>query len=195
MNKAAFLDRDGVINRKARKGEYILGWKEVEFLPGVVEALRLLKQAGYSVVVITNQRCVAKGLISIPVLESMHQRMREELGRAGAVIDAIYYCPHEEQLACGCRKPAPGMLFQASRDHAIDLAASWMIGDSDIDVEAGRNAGCMTARLLENGETSQRPADVVASSLLDAVRQILRQEVSPDLPLDQSAHNSEDERR
>ena len=178
MNKAAFLDRDGVLNRKAPKGGYITRWEEMEFLPGVVEAITLLKQAGFHVIVITNQRCAAKGLITIPALESLHQRMREELGKAGAVIDAVYYCPHEYEPKCDCRKPAPGMLLQASRDHAIDLAASWMIGDSDIDVEAGRNAGCKTARLLEPGarEKDGAGADLVAVSLLDAVRQVLRQE-------------------
>jgi D-glycero-D-manno-heptose 1,7-bisphosphate phosphatase len=189
MNKAAFLDRDGVINRKAQKGEYILRWEDVVFLPGVVEAIGLLKQAGYRIVVVTNQRCVAKGLISIPALESLHQRMREELSNAGATIDAIYYCPHEYQPICGCRKPAPGMLIEASREHALVLAASWMIGDSDIDVEAGRNAGCMTARLVENGETPRHRADVVASSLLDAAGQILRYETPTNSPRDQKVRS------
>jgi len=176
MNKAAFLDRDGVINRKARKGEYITRWEEVQFLPGVVEAIALLRQAEFRVIVITNQRCVAKGLVTIPALECLHRRMREELGKSGAVIDAFYYCPHETLPACSCRKPAPGMLLAASREHAIDLGASWMIGDSEIDVEAGRNAGCRTARLLEKDDAGDGRADLVAVSLLDAVRRMIGQE-------------------
>jgi D-glycero-D-manno-heptose 1,7-bisphosphate phosphatase len=176
MNKAAFLDRDGVINRKAPKGGYITRWEEMEFLPGVAEAITLLKNAGFQVIAITNQRCVAKGLINIPALESLHQRMLEELGKAGAVMDAVYYCPHEYEPKCDCRKPAPGMLLQASREHAIDLGASWMIGDSEIDVEAGRNAGCKTVRLLDPEAREKAGADLVAVSLLDAVRQVLRQE-------------------
>ncbi len=176
MNKAAFLDRDGVINRKARKGEYITRWEDVQFLPGVVEAIALLQQAEFRVIVITNQRCVAKGLVTIPALESLHQRMREELGKCGAVIDAFYYCPHEMLPACSCRKPAAGMLLAASREHAIDLAASWMIGDSQIDVEAGRNAGCRTVRLLEEDDAGDGRADLVAASLLDAVRRMIEQE-------------------
>src|ERR1043165_1767277 len=121
MNKAAFLDRDGVINRKAHKGEYITRWEDLRFLPGVAEAIALLKQSGYLVVVITNQRCVAKGQITIPELEALHQRMREHLAKSGAVIDAVYYCPHEKEPVCRCRKPAPAMLLDAARDHKTDL--------------------------------------------------------------------------
>jgi len=176
MNKAAFLDRDGVINRKAHKGEYITRWEDLRFLPGVAEAIALLKQSGYLVVVITNQRCVAKGQITIPELEALHQRMREHLAKSGAVIDAVYYCPHEKEPVCRCRKPAPGMLLDAARDHKIDLTASWMIGDSKIDVEAGRNAGCKTAWLDAGNETAEVSADLTAPSLLDAVQQILQRE-------------------
>jgi D-glycero-D-manno-heptose 1,7-bisphosphate phosphatase len=174
MNRAAFLDRDGVINRKARQGEYITQWEEMQILPGVAEAIALLKRSGFRVIVVTNQRCVAKGLITIPQIESLHRRMNEELTLAGAAIDAVYYCPHEKDPVCGCRKPAPGMLLTAAQEHGIDLAASWMIGDSEIDVEAGRNAGCKTARLLGSNEGANGSADVVAPSLLDVVRQMLR---------------------
>lgn len=176
MNRAAFLDRDGVINRKARKGEYITRWDEVQFLPGVPEAIALLKQSGFRVIVITNQRCVAKGLITIPELEALHRRMVNELAKAGAIIDAVYYCPHEKQPTCRCRKPAPGMLLEAARDHQIDLASSWMIGDSDIDIEAGKNAGCKTARLVDSNESASGNPDVIAPSLLPAIHQILQRE-------------------
>ncbi len=174
MNKAAFLDRDGVINRKARTGEYITRWDDVEFLPGVTEAIVLLKRSGFRVIVITNQRCVAKGQITVPELESLHERMVAELGKTGAHIDAVYYCPHEKQPACRCRKPAPGLLLDAARDHQVDLAASWMIGDSGIDIEAGKNAGCKTARLADSSESDNGNPDVIAPSLLSAVRQILQ---------------------
>jgi D-glycero-D-manno-heptose 1,7-bisphosphate phosphatase len=190
--KAVFLDRDGVINRKAREGQYVTSWEQMEFLPGALEAVRLLNQAGYFVVVASNQRCVAKGLITSSQLEALHNRMRREFESAGAVIDAIYYCPHDHQPPCGCRKPAPGMLLEAARKHIIDLAASWMIGDSEHDVAAGRSAGCRTVRVIEDGgsivqtpmgqrmdegmgaEIDQR-ADVVASSLLGAVQIVLAQ--------------------
>lgn len=172
MKKAAFLDRDGVLNRKAPEGQYVTRWEEMEFLPGVREAVRLLNQAGYFVAIVSNQRCVAKGLITISELDSMHARMRQEFNAAGAMIDAIYYCPHDFQPPCSCRKPQPGMLLEAARKHNLDLAESWMIGDSRHDVEAGMSAGCRTVRLLEGGESS-RGADLIASSLLAAVQKIL----------------------
>ena len=179
MNKAAFLDRDGVINRKAREGDYITRWDDVQILPGVAEAIANLNRAGFQVIVATNQRCVAKGLISIADLETLHQEIHGVLADAGAVIDAVYYCPHENEPRCRCRKPAPGMLLDAARDHEIALNASWMIGDSPADIVAGRTAGCKTALVgMSRSEMSSEP-DVVATSLLDAVQQILEREALP----------------
>jgi D-glycero-D-manno-heptose 1,7-bisphosphate phosphatase len=177
-----FLDRDGVINRKPPEGQYVTRWEDFHVLPGVVESIALLNRAGFSVIVVTNQRCIAKGLMTVANLEKMHEKMIDLLARAGAMIDGIYYCPHEMQQSCSCRKPAPGMLRDAASSRSIDLPASWMIGDSDIDVQAGKNAGCKTARLLATNETiaesgrlgtARNRADIVALSLVDAVRQIL----------------------
>ncbi|HSZ01591.1 MAG TPA: HAD family hydrolase [Terriglobales bacterium] len=177
MNKAAFLDRDGVINRKApTEDDYITRWEEMDILPGVVEAIALLNQASFRVIIVSNQRCVAKGLLTEGELDSMHSRMCSELAARGAHIDGVYYCPHEEQPPCSCRKPEPGMLFAAADEQQVDLSFSWMIGDSDKDVEAGRKAGCKTARLLKGNETGNDKADVVVRSLLEATRQILRWE-------------------
>src|SRR5437764_1430871 len=109
--KAAFLDRDGVINQKAPEGAYITRWEDVKFLPGVDEAIAQLNRAKWLVIIISNQRCVARGLISISELEALHRRMSDWLVARGATIDAIYYCPHEKtDPPCDCRKPAPGML-------------------------------------------------------------------------------------
>jgi len=173
MKRAAFLDRDGVINRKPKEGQYVTRWEEMQFLPGVAEGIALLIGAGFCVIVASNQRCVAKGLLTVRELDLIHQRMCQELAAAGAVITEVYYCPHETQPPCSCRKPAPGMLLAAARAHEIDLAASWMIGDSDIDVEAGKNAGCKTARILKSDQIASGSADVLAQSLLLAVHQIL----------------------
>jgi D-glycero-D-manno-heptose 1,7-bisphosphate phosphatase len=179
MNKAAFLDRDGVINQKApTEDEYITSWEEMQILPGVVDAITLLNRAGFQVIVVSNQRCVAKGLLTVADLDSLHQRLRNELGALGAKIDEIYYCPHEEQPPCGCRKPEPGMLFKAASEHHIDLNSSWMIGDSEKDVKAGRKAGCSTARILRPRVTADGNADVIAPSLLEAVYQILEHEAT-----------------
>ncbi len=175
MNKAVFLDRDGVINRKARaEGEYITRWEDMEILPGVGEALAWLNRVGFQVIIVTNQRAVAKGLITIEQLDAIHRRMCQYLSRAGARIDGIYYCPHVLDPPCTCRKPKPGMLLEAARAHDIDLAASWMIGDSEKDVEAGKRAGCRTARLIKNGESTNGSADVVASSLPAVIHKIFK---------------------
>ena len=175
-SRAVFLDRDGVINRKHPEDGYVTCWEDLRFLPGVAESIALLNHANFRVIVVSNQRCVARGLVTPQTLDSIHQRMCDWLAAAGARIDAIYYCPHETQPPCSCRKPAPGMLLTAAREHQVDLAASWMIGDSEIDIEAGRNAGCRTVRLLGGPETFTVSADVVASSLLEAVHQILQRE-------------------
>jgi D-glycero-D-manno-heptose 1,7-bisphosphate phosphatase len=176
VDKAAFLDRDGVINRKAKPGEYVTRWEDMHVLPGVAASIMLLNQAGFRVIVASNQRCVAKGLITTADLDAMHRRMCNHLASSGATIDSIYYCPHEAAPPCDCRKPAPGMLLAAARRHQLDLSESWMIGDSEIDVAAGRNAGCRTARVITEGESAVGSADVVAQSLPDAIRQILQLE-------------------
>jgi D-glycero-D-manno-heptose 1,7-bisphosphate phosphatase len=146
----------------------------MEFLPGACEAIRCLNNAGFLVIVVSNQRCVAKGLITTEELESMHARMCSEFHAAGAIIDAVYYCPHDNQPSCGCRKPQPGMLLDAARVHDVLLGASWMIGDSEKDMQAGRNAGCSTAQVVADEQSASGCADLVAASLLDAIRKILQ---------------------
>jgi len=174
MNRAVFLDRDGVINRKPYSDDdYITRWEEMEILPGVTEAITGLNRAGYRVIVVTNQRGIAKGLVTAAELESIHKRMCEQLGRVGARIDAVFCCPHELVPPCSCRKPEPGMLLEAARRFNIDLTASWMIGDSEKDIEAGKRAGCRTVRLIADATSANGTADVVASSLLSAIPAIL----------------------
>jgi D-glycero-D-manno-heptose 1,7-bisphosphate phosphatase len=174
MTKAAFLDRDGVINEKATENGYIKIWDEMRIFPDVVPAIALLNQAGFRVIVVTNQRCIAKGLLTAAQLEAIHRNMCDEISTAGAKIDAVYYCPHEKHPACDCRKPRPGMLFEAAREYDIDLGASWIIGDSQADLDAGRAAGCKTALLTNNNEKKPVQADVVGRSLLEAVQAIFQ---------------------
>ena len=193
MPKAVFIDRDGVINQKPREGEYITSWGDFHILPGVAEAIALLKKAEYAVIVVTNQRCVAKGPIAIAELEEIHARMRESLARSGATLDGIYYCPHDYQSQCKCRKPAPGMLLEAAQTLGLDLGSSWMVGDSDIDIQAGKNAGCKTARVVvadekkltadKDAENGNR-AEVTASSLLDSVQQLLKWDAGKEMNLE-----------
>lgn len=173
MKKAAFLDRDGVINRKRPEGEYVTRWEEMEFLPGVADAIVSLTNAGFTVIVVSNQRCVAKGLLAMADLRIIHEQTCKHFAALGATISAGYYCPHDLYPPCDCRKPSPGLLFTAAREHGIDLAASWMIGDSESDMVAGKKAGCRTARILEADEQAAESADIFADSLPKAVQQIL----------------------
>ena len=172
LRPAVFLDRDGVINRKALAGGYITRWEDFEFLPGVELAIARLNAAGVDVIVVTNQRCVAKGLISLAELRELHRRMADSLAQRGARIDAIYCCPHESEPVCRCRKPAPGMFLDAAQDRGIDLQKSWMVGDSEIDIAAGKNAGCKTGLITGEGRRNEL-AEIAADSLPDAVEQIL----------------------
>jgi len=174
MKKAVFLDRDGVINRKAPEGQYVTRWEDMEFLAGSHDAVRLFNDAGFLVIVVSNQRCVAKGLITTTDLESLHERMRREFQAADARIDAVYYCPHDNEPPCGCRKPQPGMLLDAACAHDVKLGASWMIGDSTHDIEAGRSAGCHTAQIVVNGHQTHNGVELLAASLLDAAHKILQ---------------------
>ncbi len=173
MNRAAFLDRDGVINRKAPGDGYVTCWEDMHLLPGVAQAVSLLNKAQFKVIVVSNQRCVAKGLVTTADVDAIHRRLCKELAAAGAVIDGVYYCPHEEQPPCDCRKPEPGMLLSAALQHDLDLAASWMIGDSEVDITAGKKAGCKTVRLIGIDKRPNGSADVIASSLIEAVPKIL----------------------
>jgi D-glycero-D-manno-heptose 1,7-bisphosphate phosphatase len=182
MDRAIFLDRDGVINCKAPEGRYVTRWEDFHFLPGAWEGIKQLNRAGFHVIVVTNQRCVAKGLITEMELERLHRKMIDELAKVGATIDAVYYCPHELEPPCHCRKPSPGMLLEAARLRSLDLSSSWMIGDSDADILAGKNAGCRTVRVsaedpkgreTESGGSAACTADVLAASLLEAVPPIL----------------------
>jgi D-glycero-D-manno-heptose 1,7-bisphosphate phosphatase len=112
--------------------------------------------------------------MSVRELEAMHLRMCDEFMANGARIDAVYYCPHDSDVHCVCRKPSAGMLLAAARTHTIDLNASWIIGDSDSDIQAGRNAGCRTARILRNNEAPTGGSDVVGACLFDAACALLR---------------------
>jgi D-glycero-D-manno-heptose 1,7-bisphosphate phosphatase len=147
----AFLDRDGTINEKAGPGEYVTDPRGLRILEGAAPAIRRLNDAQMTVIVVTNQRGVALGRMTELELEWIHLRLEELLeAEAGARVDAILHCPHERDT-CECRKPAPGLLVKArERWPWIDLGASVMIGDSDIDVMAGRAVAARTIRLGED---------------------------------------------
>jgi len=171
-----FLDRDGVINRRI-PGDYVKRWEEFEFLPGVPEALAQLRRAGHFTVVVSNQRGIAHGIMTAEDVDAVHHRMQTELRAHDAEIDAIYYCP---DMNGPMRKPAPGMLLAAARDHPrIDLARSVMIGDSVTDLMAGAAAGARCVLIAEGDDRkakleAAREAGITvegcASTLLEAVQ-------------------------
>ena len=137
-----FLDRDGVLNRKPPSAQYVRSWDEFEWLPGSKEALRLLKQAGYRVVVISNQAGVGRGIFTESALNEIHDQMMGDVARAGGSIDAIYYCPHDWESGCECRKPKSGLLFRAQKELHLDLTRTLFIGDDERDGQAAHTAGC-----------------------------------------------------
>lgn len=141
--KTVFLDRDGVINVKAPEGDYIKSWGEFHFLPGAIEAIRLLNDHNWHVVIITNQRGIARHLMTMHDLNKIHFFMEEELQNHGAHVDGIYVCPHEKGT-CHCRKPDIGLFLQAEQEFPVDKSKSWMVGDSESDIKAGRNYGIRT---------------------------------------------------
>ena len=142
--QAVILDRDGVLNERPPRAQYVTTWQEFRWLPHVFEALRLLQDAQYKLILATNQPGIARGVMTEDDLSSLHGRMTEELAQAGVEIDAIYHCPHGWDDGCFCRKPSPGMLFQAQRDFHLDLTKTLFVGDDDRDQEAGQAAGCLT---------------------------------------------------
>lgn len=179
--RAVFLDKDGTLVDNV---PYNIDLAQVRLCHGVAEGLRHLQQQGYRLFIVTNQSGVARGLFPESALAPMFSHLRQMLAVEGATIDACYYCPHhndgviaEYAISCNCRKPLPGMLQRASREHDIDLAASWMIGDILHDVECGRRAGCRTI-LIDNGNETEwlasplRIPDFIAPNMLAAAAMI-----------------------
>lgn len=174
--RAIFLDRDGTVN--VYKG-FIRKNQDLELLPKVSEAIKKINQAGYLCIIVTNQPVIARGECSFEELDNIHMKLETELGKEGAYIDALYYCPHhpdkgfegerpEYKMECECRKPKAGMLLEAAKFYNIDLQKSYMIGDSENDILAGKNAGVSTV-YLENELNNKYDADKVYASLYDFV--------------------------
>lgn len=175
-NKAAFIDRDGVINEE--RG-YVHRAEDFVLLPGVPEGLALLADAGYKLVVVTNQAGIARGYYDEDAVSRLHAHMTALLAEHSIVLDAIYYCPHHPdgavsayRSACGCRKPADGMLRKAAVDLQLDLTASVLIGDKISDIEAGETAGVFLTVLVESGhaidDSARHKAGRVARDLSEA---------------------------
>ncbi len=187
LARAVFLDKDGTLVEDV---PYNVDPARIRLAPGAGEGLRLLRQVGYRLIVVSNQSGVARGYFGEAALRAVETRLRELAVEAGAEVDGFYYCPHYAggvvqayAVECTCRKPAPGLILRAAADLGIDPDASWMVGDILDDVEAGRHAGCRTV-LLDNGHETEwligpeRVPDVTAADLLEAAEVILEGERS-----------------
>jgi D-glycero-D-manno-heptose 1,7-bisphosphate phosphatase len=175
---AVFLDRDGVLNYN--RSDHIRTPEEYVPIPGAAAAVAALKQAGWVVVVVSNQSGLGRGLFDREALDAIMAKMRTELESAGGSPDAVYYCPHSPGAGCDCRKPKPGLVLQAAREHGLNLRRSFFVGDSASDVACGQAAGLQTV-LVQTGLPEQRPdpaavrPDFVARDLGGAVAWILQQ--------------------
>ncbi len=175
--RAVFLDRDGVINANIVRDNRPFAPTTIEgfcFLPGVETAIRNLKNAGFLIVVVTNQPDVANGITPRETVEAMHAEVRSHLA-----VDDIEVCFHTDSDSCACRKPKPGMLLRAASRLGIDTTQSWMVGDRWRDVDAGRAAGCATI-FIDYGFVQERPvrADKIVSTLAEATEYILQRQAN-----------------
>ena len=161
--RALFLDRDGVLNRRAPPGDYVKSVAEFAWLPGAREGVRRLNDEGWLVLVVTNQRGIARGLYTAADVETIHARAQRELSEIGAHVDAFYFCPHADEDRCACRKPQPGLILRAAQEWHVDLAASFLIGDDERDIEAARRAGVRARKMPSDGNLLREVAQVLAT--------------------------------
>jgi D-glycero-D-manno-heptose 1,7-bisphosphate phosphatase len=172
------MDRDGVIN--VERGEYTTTIDQWEWADGALEGIRKLTDAGFGIIVITNQACIAKNLQTEQGLAKLHEYMLDGIRKAGGSIVGIYHCPHDTPDECSCRKPEPGLILRAADDYDISLSETFMIGDSLRDMEAGRRAGTRTI-LIDTGPGSDslraqyEPGEFRAHNLLEAAEIVIRE--------------------
>ena len=159
--KFVFLDRDGTLNVRPPKACYVEKPEDFIWLDGAKEAVKKLNDNSYLVILISNQPGIARGNLTEQTLEDIHEKMKRDLAEVHAHIDAIYYCPHNWDEGCFCRKPKPGMLYQAQRDYSLNLTKGYLIGDDERDIEAGESAGCRSILVSEK------------YTVLDAVNEII----------------------
>lgn len=172
--RAVFLDRDGTI---APDANYCSRPEDFNVFPEAAEAVKLINRAGFKTIVITNQSGIARGYFSEEALAGIHGKMLDELEEGGAGIDAIYYCPHHPDDGCQCRKPGTLLFRRAAEEHDIDFDGSFMVGDTQMDIDAARTVGCRPVLVTtgpRRGSDVTDPADYTAGSLLEAAQWIVR---------------------
>lgn len=173
-NEAVFVDRDNTISKDV---PYCSRPEDFELLPMAADGIRLLNENGFRVVIITNQSGISRGYFTEETLERIHHRMVNELAEEKAYIDGIYYCPHHPDENCNCRKPKPALILQAAHDLNIDLQSSFVVGDSDMDIEMGKRVGCSTILVsTEAGSTHPKAqADFTCPNLFTGAQWIISQ--------------------
>lgn len=180
LENVVFLDRDGVINLD--RSDYIKSWSEFKFIPRSIEAIKELALKEFNVIVITNQSVINRNMVSGKGLEHIHASMKNEVKSGGGLIKDIFFCPHIPEDSCDCRKPKPGLIYQAQKAYSIDLQDAVMVGDSAKDIECARNAGCGTAVLVKTGNGAEAEKtlaekkiypDHIAQDLYEAVQWII----------------------
>lgn len=177
--KAIFIDRDGVINKDPggwTQTNYVTDWKDFHFIPGTLEALKILKEKGIKVIVASNQGGVNKGFYTQEQLNKVNELMLKEIRKSGGEIEEVFYCIHKDEDNCDCRKPRPGMLEIAAKKYGIDPKATYFIGDDKKDILAGKKIGCKTVLVLsgkgsrEDAEGWEEKPDYIFANLLEAVK-------------------------
>ena len=186
MNKAVFLDRDGTINEDIG---YLNHPSQLKLLPKSAEAIKLLNEAGFKIITISNQSGVARGILTEDMLQTIDKKLQKEVLKGGGYIDGMYYCPHHPEhgvypykLECECRKPHNGLIKKASKEYGIDTKISYMVGDKLSDIETGKKSGTKTILVLtgkgkkasESKEIKELEPDHIAKNLYDAVKWILK---------------------
>ena len=161
FNKAVFFDRDGVINKE--KKDYVKTIEELEIFSNIVEPIKQLKNFGFVIIVVTNQSAINRGLMTCLKVEEIHSTIQEYLKQYGTKIDGFYYCPHRPDEKCECRKPKPGLLFKAADEFKLNLQSSWLIGNSDTDVQAAITAGCRAVKINSNNDLQHTVQQILNS--------------------------------
>jgi D-glycero-D-manno-heptose 1,7-bisphosphate phosphatase len=168
--RAVFLDRDGTINVRPPAHSYVTGLDQFFWLPGARAAIARLTDDGYLIAVVSNQRGLARGLVSRSTLNELEDRIQRDLAPYGCAVTAFRYCPHDLDAGCDCRKPRPGLIVALAEELGLDLSRSWVIGDTETDVLAGQAAGCRT--VLVGAAPGGVTPDLVVASLAEASRTI-----------------------
>jgi len=182
IKRAIFLDRDGVICEN--RADYVKSWAEFEFLLQAKTGLLKLTQLNLPIIIVTNQSAVGRGIITAHIVDEIHHRMLAGITEFGGRINSIYYCPHDPQANCNCRKPKPGLLYQAAQDLTLNLEQSYMVGDAATDLLAGQQVGCQTFLVLTGRGQAQLPKALdavkssftIAPSLTEVADEIIKRE-------------------